>query len=59
MQRQHWLGLFALVTLVLAGTTIGRMLGMRLGDSFYLAILVPTLVGWWIGRRNRGKGEHS
>lgn len=59
MHRQHWLGLFALVTLVLAGAALARVLGMRLGDSFYLAIFVPTLVGWWIGRRNQGKGEPS
>ncbi|MBK9750782.1 MAG: hypothetical protein IPO91_29025 [Chloroflexi bacterium] len=59
MQRQHWLGLFALITLVLAGTALGRVLGLRLGDSFYLAILVPTLIGWWVGRRNQGTGEPS
>ena len=52
MQRQHWLGLFALVTLVLAGAALGRLIGLRIGDSLYLAIFVPTLIGWWIRRRN-------
>jgi hypothetical protein len=32
---------------------------MRLGDSLYLAIFVPTLIGWWIGRRNQRKGVPS
>ena len=59
MQRQHWLGLFALITLILASAALGRVFGMRLGDSFYLAIFVPTLIGWWIGRRNQRKAEHS
>ncbi len=59
MQRTHWLGLFALVTLVLAGAALARVLGMRLSESLYLAIFVPTLIGWWIGRRNQRTGEHS
>ena len=59
MQRQHWLGLVALVTLVLTGTALGRILGLRFGDSLYLAIFVPTLIGWWIGRRNQSKDERS
>ena len=59
MQRQHWLGLFALVTLVLAGAALGRLIGLRIGDSLYLAIFVPTLIGWWIGRRNQSKDERS
>lgn len=59
MQRQHWLGLFALVTLILAGTAVGRLIGLRFGDSLYFAIFVPTLIGWWLGRRNLSKDERS
>ena len=59
MQRQHWLGLFALVTLVLAGAALGRVFGMRLGDSLYVAIFLPTLIGWWLGRRKLSKDERS
>lgn len=59
MQRTHWLGLFALVTLVLAGAALGRLIGLQFGESLYLAILVPTLIGWWLGRRNPSKDERS
>lgn len=59
MQRQHWFGLFALVTFVLASAALGRLLGLRFGDSLYLAIFVPTLIGWWIGRRSSRKQERS
>ena len=59
MQRHHWLGLFASLTLVMAGAALGRLIGLRIGDSLYLAIFVPTLIGWWIGRRNQRKEKRS
>ncbi|MBN8638594.1 MAG: hypothetical protein J0M07_24990 [Anaerolineae bacterium] len=59
MQQQHWLGLFALLTLVLAGAAIGRIFKLPNGEGIYLTLLITALIGWWIGRRNGGKKERS
>lgn len=57
MQKHHWVGLFALLTLVLAGAAIGRMFKLPNGEGIYLTLLITALIGWWIGRRNSGKKE--
>jgi len=59
MQRHHWLGLFALLTLVLAGAAIGRILKLPNGGGIYLTVFLTTLIGWWIGRHNRHQKERS
>ena len=59
MQRHHWLGLFALLTLVLAGAAIGRILKLPNGEGIYLAMLAAALIGWWIGRRGSRKKERA
>jgi hypothetical protein len=59
MQQQHWLGLFALLTLVLVGAAIGRILKLPNGEGIYLTILITALIGWWIGRRGSRKQERS
>jgi len=59
MQKHHWLGLFALLTLVLAGATIGRFLKLPNGEGIYLIVLSAALIGWWIGRRGSRKKERS
>ena len=59
MQRHHWLGLFALLTLVLAGATIGRIFKLPNGEGIYLTVLAAALIGWWIGRRSNHKKERS
>lgn len=59
MQQHHWLGLFALITLVLAGAAIGRIFKLPNGEDIYLAILITALIGWWIGRRSSRKKERS
>jgi len=59
MQNYHWLGLFALVTLVLAGAAIGRIFKLPNGEGIYLTLLITALIGWWIGRRSSHKQERS
>lgn len=43
---QITLGGFALITLLLAGAAIGRVLGMSFGDALYLTVLVPVVLVW-------------
>ena len=59
MQNYHWLGLFALLTLVLAGAAIGRMFKLPNGEGIYLMVLAAALIGWWIGWRGNRKKERS
>lgn len=59
MQNYHWLGLFALLTLVLAGAAIGRILKLPNGEGIYLTVFIISLIGWWIGRRSRRDKERS
>ena len=59
MQKHHWLGMFALLTLVLAGAAIGRIFKLPNGEGIYLTLLVTTLIGWMIGRRSTRKQERS
>lgn len=59
MRNYHWLGLFTLVTLVLAGAAIGRIFKLPNGEGIYLTLLVTALIGWWIGRRSTRKEERS
>ncbi|MBZ0274581.1 MAG: hypothetical protein K8I60_00465 [Anaerolineae bacterium] len=39
-------GAFALVTLLLAGTVLGQIAGLRFGEALYLTVLLLTLIGW-------------
>ena len=47
---QTVLGGFALMTLLLAGTVVGRVLGVSLGEALYLSVLLLAIFGW-IGNR--------
>ena len=47
------IGLFALLTFILAGAAIGRWLGFSAGESLYLTLLTLTIVGWFMARRTR------
>ena len=59
MQQQHWLGLFALLTLVLAGAAIGRIFKLPNGEGIYLTVITTALIGWWVGRRSSRNKERS
>lgn len=50
---QICIGLFALVTAVLAGAALGRVFGWSAGEGAYVTMLVIAVVGWWVGRRTR------
>jgi len=59
MQGHHWLGLFALLTLVLAGAAIGRIFKLPNGEGIYLTVITTALIGWWVGRRSSRNKERS
>lgn len=49
----HSLGLFVLITLMLAGVAIGRFIGLGPGESIYFTALSIASMGWLVG-----KGTH-
>ena len=50
MKPQTALGGFALLTLLLAGTAIGRVLGFGFDEALYLATLFLILIAWTFNR---------
>jgi len=57
--RRHILiGVFALVTIVLAGASVGRLLGLSADEGAYLTVLLMAVVGWLAGRSARCREEH-
>ena len=46
VKLQIVLGGFVLITLMLAGAAIGRVLGMSFGDALYLTALLLVVTGW-------------
>ena len=55
MQRHALIGLFAVVTLLLAGAAVGRILGLTAGEGAYLTALLVALIGWLAGRKRAGE----
>jgi hypothetical protein len=54
MFQSHILfGLFAFVTLILAGAALGRLFGLPVGDAAYLTITLLAVIGWMTGRRTQ------
>jgi hypothetical protein len=54
MIRLHphfFIGLFALLTLILAGAAIGRLLGLSSGEGAYLLLLILAFIAWVVSRR--------
>jgi len=51
------IGLFALLTFILAGAAIGRVMGLSASEGIYLTILTLTIVGWLIARRIRRRED--
>ena len=51
------MGTFALITLILAGAAVGRLLGLRLTEALYIAALVVigllNIAYRFIGQRQR------
>jgi ATP/ADP translocase len=47
------IGVFALVTMVLAGAALGRAFGWSAGEGAYLTMLVMAVIGWLVTRRAR------
>jgi putative Mn2+ efflux pump MntP len=46
LKPQTALGGFALITLLLAGAAVGRVLGVSFGDALYLTGLMLVVLGW-------------
>jgi len=46
LKPQTALGGLALITLLLTGAAIGRVLGMSLGEALYLTGLALVVLGW-------------
>ncbi|MEO8613260.1 MAG: hypothetical protein ABI690_35545 [Chloroflexota bacterium] len=46
LKPQTALGGFALITLLLTGAAVGRVLGVNLGEALYLTVLALVLLGW-------------
>ena len=45
------LGLFTLLTGVLAGVALGHRLGFSIAESMYLTLLMLAAISGWVGRR--------
>ena len=50
LKPQNALGGFALLTLLLAGTAIGRVLGLGFDEALYLATLFLIVIVWAFNR---------
>lgn len=52
-----YMGVFALVTAILAGAAMGRAFGWSVGEGIYLSLLAVSMIGWWVGRRARRREQ--
>jgi hypothetical protein len=57
MQAHIFIGFFAMITLLVAGAAVGRIVGLNAGEGAYLTAFVLALLGWWVGRRARRGGQ--
>jgi len=53
IQPHSLIGLFALLTFILAGGAIGRLMGLSASEGIYLTTVTLAVVGWFMGRRIR------
>jgi len=51
------IGLLALLTFILAGAAIGRLMGLSASEGIYLTTLTLAVVGWLIARRIRRRED--
>ena len=54
MRTQTFIGVFALLTFVMACTAIGRAFGLKIAEVFYMSLLILTVVLMYGCRRKRG-----
>ena len=52
-QAHVLLGVFALLTAIVAGAAIARLCGLSASEGVYLAVLLLVIIGWLGGRRTR------
>ena len=50
-------GMFILLTIILAGAAAGRLLGMAASEGAYLTLVALAVVGWLVGRRTFRQGS--
>jgi hypothetical protein len=51
LQPHTLMGLFTLLTLVLTGAALGRIIGLTAGEGAYLTALLLAFIGWIAGRK--------
>ncbi len=52
------IGLFAILTALLAGAAVGRLFGLSVGEGLYLTTLALAGVDWLIARYSRCRENH-
>ena len=60
LKPQTALGGFTLVTLLLAGAAVGRLLGVSFGEALYLTGVLLVVLGWitnWLMLRSANPPE--
>ncbi len=50
LKPQTALGSFALITLLLTGAAVGRVMGVSFGEALYLTGLLLVILGWLVNR---------
>lgn len=55
LQSHKLIGLFTLLTLLLAGAAGGRIIGLTAGEGVYLIALLLAFIGWIAGRKRTGE----
>lgn len=56
-QPHSLIGLFTLLTFILAGAAIGQLLVLSASEGIYLTTLTLAVVGWFTGRRMRRRED--
>lgn len=55
LQSHTLMGLFILLTLVLAGAVVARIIGLTAGEGAYRIALLLAFIGWIAGRKRTGE----
>ena len=54
MRTQTFIGVFALLTFVMACTAIGRAFGLKTAEAIYMGVLMLTVALTYVWCRKRG-----